>query len=382
VRGFDKPERMEAGFGITIGGYSMRGFLAPVTAALAAIGPGLCAQSDQADVKALAAKACEAAQNAYERAARRVITVDGNIYLPHLWSCRLLENELQKCDKPAEKLQALKAHLERMRSLKGMANFLATRERIGTAGELAAEFYVAQAAFLDAQDDRRRRQVAGDRLIQVCQRRYDAEWKYVTERAKLNLTIAPSLESASEISHEWARAGIELASNKRDRLEAAKRYLQQAKQIEELARRLFREKRSTEPVLEAAFFCADAELQVNRSQNGTDARKRDRKLREARRDVARNVYDLRRMEVGGGSGEFELLYQWSTRLRCASLSLAANSAERLSAVAAHRARMTELRKFLAFTYQGREIAMVHATEFYSAEAEILFVKEKAKLDPK
>jgi hypothetical protein len=380
VRGFDNPERMEAGFAITIGGYFMRIFLAPVTAALAAIGPGLCAQSDQADATALAAKACEGAQNAYERAARRVITVDGNLYLPHLWSCRLLESELQKCDKPAEKLQALKAHLERMRSLKGMANFLAARERIGTAGELAAEYYLAQAAFLDAQDDRRRRQVAGDRLIQACQRRYEAEWKYVTERAKLNFAIAPNLESASEISHEWARAGIELASNKRDRLEAAKRYLQQAKQIEELARGLFRETPSTE-LLEAAFFCADAELQVNRSQDGTDARKRDRKLREARRDVARNVYDLRWMEVLGGSGEFELLYQWSTRLRCASLSLAANSAERLSAVAAHRARMTELKKFLAFTYQGREIAMVHATEFYSAEAEMLLVKEKAKLDP-
>ena len=198
--------------------------------------------------------------------------------------------------------------------------------------------------------------------------------------AELNGTIAPFLSSASDVSQDWATAAIEIARDKRGRLEAAKMYLQRAEQIEKVTLRSFPEKPPLQPVWEAAFFCADAELLVNRNQAGTDSTKRDRSLREARRNAASGVYEFVWKNVLEAHGSFERLYQWSTRLRCASLDLVANNAERLNAVAAHRARMADLKKWVYSSDRHRSIDVEQATEFYCAEAEILFAKAKAKLD--
>ncbi len=311
----------------------MRVIPALIAAAFAPSGLGFCTQPDQAVANVLVARACEAAQTAYERVATRVFRDFPNLNLPYLWSYRLLQSELQKYDKPAKTLQALKAHLERMHFLNRIASRLAAGGKIGQGYE-SVEYYLAQAEFLAVQDDRQQRQAAGDKLIQACQHRYEAAWKQVMDYAELNGTIAPFLSSASDVSQDWATAAIEIARDKRGRLEAAKMYLQRAEQIEKVTLRSFPEKPPLQPVWEAAFFCADAELLVNRNQAGTDSTKRDRSLREARRNAASGVYEFVWKNVLEAHGSFERLYQWSTRLRCASLDLVANNAERLNAVAA------------------------------------------------
>ena len=109
----------------------MRVIPALIAAAFAPSGLGFCTQPDQAVANVLVARACEAAQTAYERVATRVFRDFPNLNLPYLWSYRLLQSELQKYDKPAKTLQALKAHLERMHFLNRIASRLAAGGKIG-----------------------------------------------------------------------------------------------------------------------------------------------------------------------------------------------------------------------------------------------------------
>ncbi len=278
--------------------------------------PGLAAQPSRAVPNDLIAKASKVAETAYDRVIGRTMNFT-NVDLPYLWSHRWLQSELQKSAKREQKSQALQAHLERMRNLNRVARKLASGDRLSAFSYLSTEYYLAQAEFLAAEDDRQRHQAGADKLLDACQHRYEAAWQEVIRYAGLNAIIAPSLRSASDSSHEWAREAIEVAFHKRDRLEVAKLYLLRTTQIEKVAHRFFPERPSREPVWEAAFFCADAELQVKLNQDGADSRKRVRQLREARRDAAKSVYELIWTDILGHRGSFERLYQWSTRLRCA-----------------------------------------------------------------
>jgi hypothetical protein len=340
----------------------------------------LCVQPSGTARSDLIARAAKVAETAYERVASRFMTFL-NVQLPYVWSYRLLQIELQKDGKPAKKVQALKAHLERMSNLNRVAGQLAAAGRLGSPSLLSAEYYLTQAECRAAPDDLQRRQAAGAKIVELCQRRYKLAWQDVTSRVESNaLIIAPALSGASQISQEWANAAIEFAPLKRDRLEAAKSYLQRAKEIEEVARRFFANGSIAE-VCEAAFFCADAELQVNLNHGGPHAEKRERQLRKARRDAAEGVYSAIWDDIRNYHGSYERLYRWSTLLRCASLSLAANDVERLDAVAAHRARMINLKKFFDGAIHGASIDMEQASEFYCLEAEIMFAQAKAKVPP-
>jgi hypothetical protein len=183
----------------------------------------------------------------------------------------------------------------------------------------------------------------------------------------------------------WSRALLEIemarCANPADRIAAAEKYLERARDLEKFAKEASDAKKLTKLDLLVTNFCvADGEFIVLEVKTAGQHKRAFADAARARKDAARAGFQGWLELFRQGHASPEMLYQWSTDWRNATTATATNRAERVAAAEAHLARMKELQRIAREWVRSEVVSTWYlwATDYYCAEAEILLFQAKAQ----
>ncbi len=331
--------------------------------------------SGPAKARALAAKAT------YDRWAAEYFAGREGAWDGYIWSRRWMEAEMYLSRNQIGKVRAAEEHLARMKSIEKPIMERIGKRRAGSDSYLAAEYYRTDAEFLVFQarakpEDKEAQDVTTTRLASAVLI-YDSLWLDLDEKRKTN-----QFRSALSWSHLWYEAEISIRKNKADRLAAAEAYVNRTKEIEKLAKVLLDDgELHIQDFWEATLNRADAEILLSKIK-GVDTNQivSRSNISKVHLDAAKSAFEAEWKDFLAGRGNHEKLFVYSTAWLRAASALAETKAERIAAFEAHLARMKQLQKPIAKSYQAGRVPIrdLLATNFFLADAELQLSLTKTK----
>jgi hypothetical protein len=180
-----------------------------------------------------------------------------------------------------------------------------------------------------------------------------------------------AIEGTLAASQRLAKNEFEGHESVQEKRRAAEEYVERTRQLTKLE---LKPSVSEALIPVSEFYIADANLLLSKAKGASTAELRDSPPARNRLLAAKNAYQRLWNDVLQGAGSWEALYLRSLNWRGADIFIARTDAEVAKANENHLHRMQSLRRLFEDRLKGRSFAVVYATEFYCAEAEILVGK--------
>jgi hypothetical protein len=313
----------------------------------------------------------------------------GSLWGIHLWSRRLAEAESAQYRTEKDHVEASADHVERMRDVQSEILRRAAAGHLSVLPYLQTDNYLAEAEVLLAQARAGRGNQSTPleaAMARLASARVASYWcwegidighgELMAKPAETRSHSMPLLSDACVWARRQLDADWAIHANHDDRLQAANAYRERISELEKVAKDLVKiEKLPPQTVVEWAYYRANADFLVTMVENEKgNAKKALTDASEKQLRAAKVAFE------GLGPADAQVVYEWSVRWEKAALAMARTKAERVAAIEAHLARLTDLHKQTKTLVDNGRLSTYYlwATEYYLADTEIELAEAKMR----